>query len=394
MSHERPFGRIALVLIAAILPWLPLLPLFDPLNSFLYATYAVPGVVLAVKRPQNVIGWLLIAVALGYLYTATSPTTFDPVAIAAGRAAPLDVALLWVQGWSAGAMLEALFALIIVFPTGRLPADRWRGPALVVVVAMTVLIVLGAFAPTLQVSVSPTVEITIPNPGAILPDAPIWPTIQSGPGLPIMVGILVAAAVSLVVRYRAATGVVRLQLRWLVAASAFVALALCGYMAAAATRSEALASIAWVPVLIALLSLPIAVAVAVLRYRLLEIDRIISRTIAYVVITTALVAAYAGLVIVIGGPLAGVTGGDTISVALSTLVVAALFQPLRQRVQTIVDRRFDRARFDADRTTAGFSERLRYEVDIVAVGDDLQATVQAAIKPVRLGLWLRQATDR
>lgn len=393
MSGERPVGRIALPLVAAILPWLPLLPLFDPLNSFLYATYAVPGVVLAVKRPRNVIGWLLIAIALGYLYTATSPTS-DLVAIAAGRAAGLDLALLWVQGWSAGAMLEALFALIIVFPTGRLPADRWRGPALVAVVAMTVVIVLGAFAPTLQVSVSPTVEITIPNPGAILPDAPIWPAMQFSLGPPIMVGILVAAAVSLVARYRAATGVVRLQLRWLVAASAFVALALCGYMAAAATRSEALASIAWVPVLIALLSLPIAVAVAVLRYRLLEIDRIISRTIAYAVITTALVATYAGLVIVIGGPLAGVTGGDTISVALSTLVVAALFQPLRQRVQTIVDRRFDRARFDKDRTTAAFSERLRYEVDIVAVGADLQETVRDAIQPVRLGLWLRQATDR
>ena len=140
--------------------------------------------------------------------------------------------------------------------------------------------------------------------------------------------------------------------------------------------------------------MPIAVVVAVLRYRLLEIDRIISRTIAYVVITTALVAAYAGLVVVIGGPLAGVTGGDTISVALSTLVVAALFQPLRQRVQTIVDRRFDRARFDTDRTTAAFSERLRYEVDIVAVGADLQDTVRDAIQPVRLGLWLRPATDR
>ena len=241
---------------------------------------------------------------------------------------------------------------------------------------------------------SETAQIAIPNPGAILPDAPIWPLLPVDFGIPLIVGLLVAAVVSLVVRYRHATGVVRLQLRWLVAANAFLVLAICGALVTAAAGRSDLSTIAWIPVVVSLPTVPIAVVVAVLRYRLLEIDRIISRTIAYVVITTALVAAYAGLVVVIGRPLAGVTGGDTISIALSTLVVATLFQPLRQRVQTIVDRRFDRARFNADRTTAAFSERLRYEVDIGAVGDDLQATVQAAIKPVRLGLWLRPASDR
>ena len=394
MSHEKPLGPIAIVLLGAILLCGPILPLLNPLNLFLSVSYAVPGALLAIRRPRNVIGWLLVMIGVGYLYTSTSPT-FDPVTLASGRAAPYDLAIAWVNGWAGPMVLSALLALIIVFPTGRLPTGRWHRPALAAIGAATAATVLPAVAPTIKVWVSETEQVAIPNPGAIFPDAPIWPVLPVDFGIPLVLGLLVAAVVSLVVRYRHATGVVRLQLRWLVAASAFLVLAVCGALAVAAAAGQSdLATVAFIPVELALPTVPIAVVVAVLRYRLLEIDRIISRTIAYVAITTALVAAYAGLVIVIGGPLAGVTGGDTISVALSTLVVAALFQPLRQRVQTIVDRRFDRARFDTDRTTAAFSERLRYEVDIVAVGADLQETVRDAIQPVRLGLWLRQAADR
>ena len=134
---------------------------------------------------------------------------------------------------------------------------------------------------------------------------------------------------------------------------------------------------------------PIAIGIAILRYRLFEIDRLVSRTIAYLVITGVLVAAYAGVILLLQGPLGVITGGETVSVALSTLVVAALFQPLRRRVQRVVDHRFDRARFDAERTTAAFSERLRDEVDIATVTADVDGTVRSALKPTLLGLWLR-----
>jgi hypothetical protein len=120
-----------------------------------------------------------------------------------------------------------------------------------------------------------------------------------------------------------------------------------------------------------------------------EIDRIVSRTIAYVVITGVLVITYAGVILVLRGPLGVVTGGDTIALGLSTLVVAALFQPVRRRAQTIVDRRFDRARFDAERTAAAFSERLRDETYIATVTADFDGTVRTALKPSALTLWLR-----
>ena len=283
MSHEKPLGPIAIVLLGAILLCGPILPLLNPLNLFLSVSYAVPGALLAIRRPRNVIGWLLVMIGVGYLYTSTSPT-FDPVTLASGRAAPYDLAIAWVNGWAGPMVLSALLALIIVFPTGRLPTGRWHRPALAAIGAATAATVLPAVAPTIKVWVSETEQVAIPNPGAIFPDAPIWPVLPVDFGIPLVLGLLVAAVVSLVVRYRHATGVVRLQLRWLVAASAFLVLAVCGALAVAAAAGQSdLATVAFIPVELALPTVPIAVVVAVLRYRLLEIDRIISRTIAYVV---------------------------------------------------------------------------------------------------------------
>ncbi|MFL5681939.1 MAG: hypothetical protein ACJ77O_02200, partial [Chloroflexota bacterium] len=136
---------------------------------------------------------------------------------------------------------------------------------------------------------------------------------------------------------------------------------------------------------------PIAVGIAVLRYHVFDIDRVVSRGIAYGLLTAVLVATYSAVILVLQGPLGAFLGGDTISVALSTLVVAALFQPVRRTLQRAMDRGFDRARVDADTTTAAFSERLRDEVDIAMVTADLDRTVRDAMRPAVIGLWLRNA---
>ena len=127
-----------------------------------------------------------------------------------------------------------------------------------------------------------------------------------------------------------------------------------------------------------------------LHYRLYELDRLVSRTIAYAVVTGLLLATYAGLILVLEGPLGTAAGGETLPVALSTLAVAALFTPVRRRVQRVVDRRFDRARYDAEGTAAAFSERLRDEVDLATVTADLDATVRTAIAPATMLVWLRE----
>ena len=135
--------------------------------------------------------------------------------------------------------------------------------------------------------------------------------------------------------------------------------------------------------------MPVAAGLAVLRYRLYDIDRIISRTISYGAVTAVLIAAYAVVVLLLQERLRAITGGDTVAVAVSTLVVAGLFDPLRRRVQRVVDRRFDRARFDAERTASEFRDRLRDQVDLPALTADLDATVRTAIAPTSVDLWLR-----
>ena len=142
---------------------------------------------------------------------------------------------------------------------------------------------------------------------------------------------------------------------------------------------------------IAVSVIPVSIGIAMLRYRLYELDRLVSRTIAYAVVTGLLVATYAGLILLLEGPLGSAAGGETIPVALSTLAVAALFAPVRRWVQRVVDRRFDRARYDAERTALAFSERLRDEVDLSTVTTDLHSTVRLAMAPTAMHVWLREA---
>ena len=147
----------------------------------------------------------------------------------------------------------------------------------------------------------------------------------------------------------------------------------------------------WLLGLVGIVLLPVAIGVAILRYRLYDIDRIISRTVSYGVVTGGLVAVYLAVNLALTTVFSSLASGNSVAVAASTLVVAALFTPVRRRVQRVVDHRFDRARYDAERTTAAFSERLRNEMDLAAVAADLDETVRAAMAPSHVGIWLRVA---
>ncbi len=206
--------------------------------------------------------------------------------------------------------------------------------------------------------------------------------------LPI-IGLLLVGVGSIIVRYRRSTGVLRLQLRWLVVAMTFVIGAVLAGLASLAIAGDAIGGLAWVPAIIAYPTVPIAIGVAVMRYRLLEIDRIVSRSVGYALVTGVLAIVFAGTILVLQAVLVSVTQAQTIAVAASTLAVFALFQPLRRRVQRAVDLRFDRARYDAERTSVAFAERLRNEVDMATVTADLRATVSRTMAPTRLGVWVR-----
>jgi len=190
----------------------------------------------------------------------------------------------------------------------------------------------------------------------------------------------------LVVRYRRARGAERQQVKWF-AFAGFVEIPLVIATAwfAIPAPFDMLAAIVIIPLV------PVATAIAILRYRLYEIDRLVSRTIAYAAVTGGLIVVYLVVNLGLTTAFSSITSGDSVAVAASTLVVAALFTPLRRRVQRVVDRWFDRARYDAERTTAAFSERLRNEVDLPSLVAELDTTVRGAISPSRVDVWLRSA---
>ena len=362
------------------------------LALILYLPNVCVGALLVIRRPRNLIGWLLIGIGWAFV-GGFVPVPATAESFQAGTASPLAMLIAWWNSWSWFTAFALYLVIMIIFPGGHLPTGRWRRPATVAIAAASFAVVVIALAPTIDVHLrdAPGQTLTIASPLAFLPDEPPWSWLTMSIPLPFLLLLceLIAGAGSMVVRTRRATGLERQQLRWVVAALSAVAAGIAFGIIDSAIFGDAVPDVALIPVVAAFPLPAVAIGVAILRYRLYDIDRIVSRTIAYGVLTAILVAAYAGAILVLQGPLGAVLGGDTISVALSTLVVAALFQPIRRRVQRAVDRRFDRARFDAERTATAFAERLRDEVDIAAVMSDLDTTVRSSLKPTTIGVWLR-----
>jgi hypothetical protein len=300
------------------------------------------------------------------------------IAMAAGD--PSVAVVAWVISLLDGPLFLLTALLFLLFPTGRPPSPRWRAVVWFDVIAAGAVALGSAFKP------GPFAYYAdISNPFGI----PDFPTIALWePAYLLLIASVVLSALSLIARWRRGGPLERAQLKWVAVAAVLVAMAMGGY--AFLIGPGKFNDIADLTLGFAFGFFPIAIGIAILRYRLFEIDRLVSRTIAYAAISAILVATYGGAILLLQGPLGSVTGGDTIPVAVSTLVAAALFQPLRRRVQSLVDRRFDRARFDSERTAAVFAERLRGDVDIESVTRDLGTTVHGALRPTRQGLWIRR----
>jgi hypothetical protein len=335
--------------------------------------FGVLGAFLVRKRPGNALGWLFLAQGLGaaVLFAANRL----PATVPGG----VWLALLSLLGLAAALGLVPL--TLLLFPDGRLPTRRWRPVAWAGVAGVGGFGLTHVLMPFEQAGMSGPLE----NPLALHAIAGFLDSaflLAAG----LMLVALIGGAVSLAVRFRRARGVERQQVRWVAFAALWgVAVYLTGNLT---TR---LPGISWDLVMaLALFPFPLAIGVAVTRYRLYELDRIISRTVSYGLLTGSLVGLYAGGVVVLTPLVAGVGGGSELAVAASTLAVAAAFGPVRRRVQAVVDRRFNRARYDAQRTVGVFRDRLRSEVDLDHLQRELVAVVDGAVAPERVSLWLRQ----
>ena len=332
-------------------------------------SFALVGALIAV-RAGNRLGWYFLAGATvtalsvaAKAYASRTPAAVLPGAAWAG----------WILTVSLGVTAPFFFLTPLLFPDGRPPSPRWRPVIWIAILAGVAAAVSSAISDVNFHSDFPQLR----DPVVLV--APLG-TVYN---LATTIGPLVflAGAVSMVVRYRRSGQEQRLQLKWFVYASAVSALVVA---VAAFTTKNPLPEFEIIVPLI-----PAAVGIAIFKYHLYDIDRLISRTLAYVIVTGLLVGVYTGLVI-----LAGVLGFSTPpAVAIATLAAAALFSPLRRRVQHAVDKRFNRVRYDAELTAAAFAARLRDAVDLDTVRAELRQTVDSAVQPAHISIWTAGGGD-
>jgi hypothetical protein len=348
--------------------------------SFFVLGFATVGLVLALRRPANPIGWLYGAAGLAWAYAIPFGPWVDQV-VREHRSLPLVAQVVVATGdlsWAPGVALGITLPALLL-PNGRLRSRRWRLVVASSAIGAGLTVVAGALSP------GPLEEMGIDNPLGLAGPAGKVAAVLAIVGILLHWLSLPPAAVCVVLRFWSSRGVERQQLRWvaagLAAAVAGLLIALPGGLGFAPE---------WISIIVfpALLCPPVAVAVAVLRYRLYDLDRVVSRTLTYGLLTLLLTLGYAAVVLGLGRLL---PEGSSLAVAAATLAAVAAFSPLRRRVQAAVDRRFNRRRYDAAGTVEAFAARLRDQVDLDVLQTELLAVVDQTVQPTRASLWLRGA---
>jgi hypothetical protein len=364
---------------------------YDSIDAFLIGvgppamlaiSFPVVGALIATHRPRNPLGWIFCAVGLSQ---GLESFTFE-YGVYALRTAPGTVPggplAIWVAHWIWAPGVGLLFTFVpLLFPSGRLPSRPWRPIAWLS--ALTIALIPGLAAPALwpqrgRVLVEVSTDEPLGEGQAIVLFAAFW--------LMVLCGLSCLTALAL--RFGRSRGIERQQLKWFLSASAITVASFIAIQPATSQRNLGL--------LLALLvvpTVPVAAGIAILRYRLYDIDRLINRTLVYGLLTALLGAVYAGVVLGLGQLFGGIgTAPPSWAVAGATLAVVALFQPARRRIQQAVDRRFNRRRYNAAQTIEAFSARLRDEIDLDALSAELLAVVDRTMEPTTVSLWLRPAT--
>jgi hypothetical protein len=348
----------------------------------LILSFSTIGVLITTRRPQNLIGWIMLVAGFALVATLLTSSYVDlSLAQPQGRL-PATHWVAWVTSWLGilGFAPVVTFHLLL-FPDGRLPSRRWRPVGWLAVAAIITIGSGTAFTPGPLVDKS---EIRNPLGLALLAGSLLE---EGGVGWLLLPASVVLSASSMVVRFRRATGEERQQIKWFALAATFAAV---GWVALTFTYETELIGAAQLLQLLSLLSIPLAVGIAVLKYRLYDIDLVINRTLVYGSLTAILALIYFGSVVLLRGLLFGFTGQSSqLTVVVSTLLIAALFNPLRRRIQGFIDRRFYRRKYDATKTLDAFSARLRDETDLDALSHEVVEVVRETMQPVHVSLWLR-----
>jgi hypothetical protein len=374
------FNVAALVLVASANQTAPQL-----IRGMALLPTAAIGMLVAVRRPGNPLGWLLLG--CGVLFSLQGGSVAYSIldyrlhhgTLPLGR-----LAIALQPTWAPGLVLVA--GALWLFPDGHLPTGRWRrvGGALF---AAGLLFAALNFVPLVIVAAGHTVRVDANGAPAALEHPAgiglVWVIVENIGFFALIISWVVWLALQ-VPKYRKSSGERRLQLKWLYSGAAVFIVCL-GFGLFQSNNAYGLAAVVGGVLAAGVAALPIALGIGIMKYRLYEIDRIISRTLAYAIVTGLLVGVYAGLVLLATEVL---RFSSPVAVAASTLAAAALFNPLRRRVQRIVDRRFNRAHYDAESTVAAFAGRLRGSVDLASIQEELAATVDQAFEPTHVSVWV------
>ncbi|HEV2906485.1 MAG TPA: hypothetical protein VGZ50_04130 [Actinomycetota bacterium] len=349
-----------------------------------FVAYATVGAIVVSRRPRNPVGWVFVAVGALAAVGALGESYLQ--AVRQSEALPsLAVWAAWTQEWFWFPLvaLATLFT-VLLFPSG-LPSPRWRPVLWVCVVAAVLGTLTAAFSPSLQAG-----GRTIANPIGI--DTIPRDFDENSVAFQIFGGTLllglVAATFSIFLRFRRSRGEERQQLKWFAFAAALMPSFLSVGIAFPAIEETATSQVLFGS---AILGIPVSCGIAITRYRLYDIDRVINRTLVYAILTALLVGIYVGGAVGLGGLVRSVTGqeNNALVIAASTLAVAALFGPVRRRIQEFIDRRFYRSKYDAARTLDAFNAKLREQVDLDSLAGELVGVVRETMQPSHVFLWLR-----
>jgi hypothetical protein len=358
------------------------------LDSTLAAiVFSTVGAVIAPRTPSdNPIGWLFCVVGLLFALTHFSAEYAIYTLLAApGSLLPAGEAAAWLTSWLWVPQLGSVLLVVLLFPDSRLPSRGWRWFAWLSVLLVLMGALLCALSPgPISVGLGP-----IRNPLSVESLPNVYKIVER-----VVNALMFVAVLSLFMRLRRARDLERQQIKWFVYA---IGLTICGgiltYPVSEAIGSLWLKWIAFVPFIVGAMAIPISMGIAILRYRLYAIDLVINRTLVYGLLTALLVAVYVGSVVSLQGALRALIGHETqLAVVASTLLIAALFNPLRRRIQTIIDRSFYRRKYDAAKTLEEFSTKLRDETDLEALRGDLEGVVRETMQPAHVSLWLRSDT--
>jgi hypothetical protein len=362
-------------------PWLD--------NTLTAVFYPTVGAIVASRRPENPVGWLLCLYGLVISISYFCAEYAIYALLAEPNSLPAAEVLVWIVSWMLSIIVGLPALLYLLFPTGRLPSRRWRWVAWLIAALVLAGVITSAFSSGALMGVLGPIR----NPLGIEGFTGVYKALLYF----ISPVALSAVVLSVFMRLRRAAGVERQQIKWFAyAAAASVMATSLAYLVPGVIdtplwfeRMGFALNIAFIP------AIPIAIGIAILRYRLYDIDRIINRTLVYGALSATLVALYFGGIVMLQRVFVLLTGQQsTLAVVASTLLIAALFTPLRRLIQGFIDRRFYRSKYDARKTLEAFSAQLRNETDLEALSDDLVGVVRETMQPAHVSLWLRPETPR